>query len=98
MSENKNLKKILLFLMAAAVVFRLFVAYKQMMFIYPGYAPIDDDLYFKWAQSISAGQWLGDYNYLTLSKYPFFAGHRAIMIEDHSSKNRKNGKKSIFFV
>ena len=79
MSENKKLKKILLFLIAAAVVFRLFVAYKQMMYIYPGYAPIDDDLYFKWAQSISAGQWLGDYNYLTLSKYPFFAVYLAFI-------------------
>ena len=55
MSENKKFKKILLFLMAVAVVFRLFVAYKQMMFIYPGYAPIDDDLYFKWAQSNGLG-------------------------------------------
>ena len=36
MSENKKLKKILLFLIALAVVFRLFVAYKQMMYIYPG--------------------------------------------------------------
>ena len=36
-------------------------------------APLDDELYFHAAQSITAGNWLGEYNYLTLSKHPLFA-------------------------
>ena len=57
----------------SATVFRLWLSYQQMMFIMPGSAPIDDDLYYNWANGIAAGRWLGEYNYLTLSKYPFFA-------------------------
>lgn len=53
-------------------IIRLILANSQMMLIFPYGAPLDDDLYFSWAQSIAAGNWLGEYNYLTLSKYPFF--------------------------
>ena len=61
------------------VVIRLILANSQMMFILPFSAPIDDDLYFSWAQNIAAGNWLGEYNYLTLSKYPFFGVYLAAL-------------------
>lgn len=60
-------------------VIRLILANSQMMFILPFSAPLDDDLYFTWAQNIAAGNWLGDYNYLTLSKYPFFGIYLAFV-------------------
>ena len=37
-----------------------------------GGAPLDDELMFRAANSITAGQWLGAYDYLTLSKAMFF--------------------------
>ena len=61
------------------VIIRLVLANSQMMFILPFSAPLDDDLYFSWAQSIAAGNWLGEYNYLTLSKYPFFGIYLAAL-------------------
>lgn len=45
----------------------------QMFYTWVGGAPLDDELMFRAAQSISAGQWLGPYDYLTLSKNMFFA-------------------------
>ena len=63
----------------SATVFRLWLSYQQMMLIMPGSAPIDDDLYYNWANGIAAGRWLGEYNYLTLSKYPFFAVYLALI-------------------
>ena len=60
-------------------VLRLVFANSQMMLIFPFGAPLDDDLYFTWAQNIVAGNWLGEYNYLTLSKYPFFGIYLAIL-------------------
>ena len=67
--SSKQLTRLLVLFTAL----RIFIAGRQMIFALPGSAPIDDDLYFAWAQSISRGEWLGEYNYLTLSKYPFFA-------------------------
>ncbi len=49
------------------------LGYAQNIYITVGGAPLDDELMFKAAQSISAGNWLGEYNYLTLSKQMFFA-------------------------
>jgi len=60
-------------------IIRLVFANSQMMLIFPFGAPLDDDLYFSWAQSIAAGNWLGEYNYLTLSKYPFFGIYLALL-------------------
>lgn len=37
-----------------------------------GGAPLDDELMFRAANHITAGQWLGAYDYLTLSKAMFF--------------------------
>ena len=39
-------------------VVRLVFANSQMMYIVPFSAPLDDDLYFNWAQSLAAGNWL----------------------------------------
>lgn len=61
------------------VIIRLVLANSQMMLVFPYSAPLDDDLYFAWAQSIVAGNWLGEYNYLTLSKYPFFGIYLALV-------------------
>ena len=41
-------------------VVRLVFANSQMMLIFPFSAPLDDDLYFSWAQSLAAGNWLGE--------------------------------------
>ncbi len=67
---------------AIAVVFiilRIVLARSQMIFILPFSAPIDDDLYFRMANSIVRGEWLGRYDYLTLSKYPLFAVYLACL-------------------
>ncbi len=64
---------------AALIAIRFILAQSQMIYIIPGSAPIDDDLYFKWANSIVQGEWLGRYNYLTLSKYPAFAVYLAAL-------------------
>ncbi len=61
------------------IAFRLFLAANQLIFSIPGGAPIDDDLYFALAKNIADGNWLGEYNYLTLSKYPFFAVYLAFI-------------------
>ena len=70
-------KRILIAAILAAI--RLILANSQMMFILPFSAPLDDDLYFNWAVSIAGGNWLGGYNYLTLSKYPFFGIYLAML-------------------
>ena len=70
-------KRIAIGLVLAVV--RLVFANSQMMLIFPFSAPLDDDLYFSWAQSLAAGNWLGEYNYLTLSKYPFFGFYLAAL-------------------
>ena len=66
-------------LAALFVLIRLVFASQQMMYIMPSSAPLDDDLYFKWAQSIAGGNWLGEYDHMTLSKYPFFAVYLAAL-------------------
>lgn len=44
----------------------------QQAYIWVGGAPLDDELMFRAANAISAGEWLGAYDYLTLSKAMFF--------------------------
>ena len=44
----------------------------QQAYTWVGGAPLDDELMFRAANAISAGQWLGAYDYLTLSKAMFF--------------------------
>ena len=52
---------------------KLWMTRIQMVYGGGGGAPRDDELMFQAAQSITAGQWLGAYDWLTLSKHMFFA-------------------------
>ncbi|MBQ6896640.1 MAG: hypothetical protein IJN69_05475 [Oscillospiraceae bacterium] len=70
---NDISKKLLITLAAVLTVARLFLAWTQYATIYPPLAPIDDHFMFTTAQNIVAGDWFGEYNYLTLSKHAFFA-------------------------
>ena len=56
-----------------ATLFRLGLSLTQYATIYPPLAPLDDDLMTRAAMSITAGQWLGAYNCLTISKHAGFA-------------------------
>lgn len=58
---------------ALLFAFRLFCTRFQMFYTWVGGAPLDDELMFRAAGYISAGEWLGPYDYLTLSKNMFFA-------------------------
>ena len=44
----------------------------QQAYTWVGGAPLDDELMFRSANAITAGEWLGAYDYLTLSKAMFF--------------------------
>lgn len=57
---------------AAFTVLRLALAWGQQAYTWVGGAPLDDELMFRAAQTISAWQWLGPYDYLTLSKAAFY--------------------------
>ncbi len=63
------------FWVLAACVFaaKAILGWQQNIYIWVGGAPLDDELMYRAAQSITAGRWLGAYNYLTLSKQMFFA-------------------------
>lgn len=58
---------------ALLFAFRLFCTRFQMVYTWVGGAPLDDELMFRAAGYITAGEWLGPYDYLTLSKNMFFA-------------------------
>ena len=57
---------------ALLLALRLAVTGFQQAYTWVGGAPLDDELMFRAANAITAGQWLGDYDYLTLSKSMFF--------------------------
>ena len=57
---------------AVLTLLRLGVTAFQQGYTWVGGAPLDDELMFRAANAISAGQWLGAYDYLTLSKSMFF--------------------------
>ena len=59
-------------LCALLVCLRLALTGFQQAYIWVGGAPLDDELMFRAANHITAGQWLGAYDYLTLSKAMFF--------------------------
>ena len=59
-------------LVVLAVLAKLVLVHFQCIWTWIDGAPLDDELMFHAAQSISAGQWLGEYNWLTLSKHMFF--------------------------
>ena len=55
------------------VLFKLALTATQCIFVLPpSAAPIDDALMFRAAENITNGQWLGEYDWLTLSKYMIF--------------------------
>ena len=64
---------------AVLVVIRLFLTSFQMAYTWVGGAPLDDELMFRAANAVSAGDWLGAYDYLTLSKSMFFAVWLALL-------------------
>ena len=51
---------------------KVLLSFFQQTYVWVGGAPIDDELMFRAAQYISAGQWLGPYDWLTLSKHMLF--------------------------
>ena len=57
---------------ALLVCLRLALTGFQQAYTWVGGAPLDDELMFRAAQNITAGEWLGAYDYLTLSKAMFF--------------------------
>ena len=59
-------------LCALLVCLRLALTGFQQAYIWVGGAPLDDELMFRAANHITAGEWLGAYDYLTLSKAMFF--------------------------
>ena len=58
---------------ALVVLAKVVLSRFQMIYVWVGGAPVDDEVMFRAAQSITAGQWLGPYDWLTLSKHMFFA-------------------------
>ena len=60
-------------LVALVVLVKSLMSRFQMLYVWVDGAPLDDELMFRAAQSITAGQWLGPYDWLTLSKHMFFA-------------------------
>lgn len=56
-----------------AAVLKISLCAFQYIYASPDLSPIDDTLMFDLAQSITAGNWLGEYDWLTLSKHSFFA-------------------------
>lgn len=60
-------------LVALVVLVKILMTRFQTVYVWVGGAPLDDELMFEAAQSITAGQWLGAYDWLTLSKHMFFA-------------------------
>ena len=58
---------------ALITLLRCAVTHFQLAYMWAGGAPLDDELMFRAANAITSGQWLGEYDYLTLSKSMFFA-------------------------
>ena len=64
---------------AGLAAVKLALASFQTAYIWVGGAPLDDELMFRAANAISTGDWLGAYDYLTLSKSMFFAVWLALL-------------------
>ncbi|MGN0983729.1 MAG: hypothetical protein ACI4OI_02705, partial [Gemmiger sp.] len=64
---------------AALSLLRCALTLFQQGYTWVGGAPLDDELLFRAARAISAGEWLGAYDYLTLSKSSFFAVWLALL-------------------
>ncbi|MBQ3008842.1 MAG: hypothetical protein IJD80_04550, partial [Oscillospiraceae bacterium] len=78
--EDNDIKKSAAVTIALlAVLAKLALSFTQFATVYPPLAPIDDNLMTQAAMSIVQGNWLGDYNYLTISKHAFFAAWLAFL-------------------
>ncbi len=65
--------------MAVLVAGKLFLCSFQMIQIFPDNAPLDDEWLLAAAKSIAAGEWLGEYTWLTLTKNMFFSVWLALL-------------------
>ena len=63
----------------ALAAFKLLLCGQQLVHAFPDASPIDDELMLNFAKSITAGNWLGEYGWLTLSKHSFYALWLALM-------------------
>ena len=68
---------------ALITLLRCAVTHFQLTYMWAGGAPLDDELMFRAANAITSGQWLGEYDYLTLSKSMFFAVWLALLNKLH---------------
>lgn len=66
---------------AALIVVKLLLCSNQLLELYPGAAPIDDELMFAEARQIYAGNWLGEYNQMTIAKHMFFSVWLALVMK-----------------
>lgn len=64
---------------ALLIVAKLALTSFQLMSATPDLSNLDDTLLFEFAQSIASGNWLGEYNWLTLSKHAFFSLWLAVL-------------------
>ncbi|MDO4566533.1 MAG: hypothetical protein Q4B42_04310, partial [Oscillospiraceae bacterium] len=75
---KENKRKVLLFaaaalLVSALILLKLSLCSNQLLELYPGAAPIDDELMFAKARQVLAGNWLGEYDQMTIAKHMFFS-------------------------
>ena len=66
-------KKWYIIIIVFLCLIRIVLTFNQMVYVTPVDAGLDDMLMFRLAKNLVSGQWLGEYNYLTLSKHMFFA-------------------------
>ncbi|MEF9866187.1 MAG: hypothetical protein RR814_07060, partial [Oscillospiraceae bacterium] len=72
--KQKDISQKLFILIAILLVaIKLVLTSLQSVYLLPYTSPIDDMLMYNAAESILHGNWLGTYNWLTLSKYAFFS-------------------------
>lgn len=60
-------------------ILRLLLSVQGRVFLVPEGSPIDDQLMYNAAVSISEGRWLGDYQYNTIAKHMFFSVWLAVI-------------------
>lgn len=63
----------------ALAVFKIVLCSQQLVHAFPDASPIDDEMMLNFAKSITAGNWLGEYDWLTLGKHSFYALWLALM-------------------
>ncbi|MEA4911385.1 MAG: hypothetical protein VB092_02080 [Oscillospiraceae bacterium] len=71
--KNDLTRKQLGYTLLFFILVKLALCAVQMLHIYPGQTPIDDEWLFTAAKSIGTGEWLGAYSWLTLTKNMFFS-------------------------